>query len=613
MERMLEAPEHNESLDDEAKQPSERVTWWSSLQATSTRRALLLTALGGLLIAGLITALPRSEGANGALNASAITLGPRGNDTFNHAKSGDCLNWPDRTPDAAELVDCTDEHRFEVAASVDMRTFPGSEYGPDAAPPSQARIQQISQEQCSAAVRRYLGARFDPNSRFTISMLWSGDKAWRQSGERRMLCGLQLPGPNNQQLAFKGKVADVDQSKVWPAGTCLGIDPTTNQPTDIPVDCAAPHAMEVTGSVNLAEKFPGGLPREPEQDTFIKDACTRMTDAYLAPIQLRSTTLTLIYSTVSLPSWSAGSHQVSCSIGATLGNGGWSTLLNSAKGALMINGQPPIPPPNIPEERLNIPPLPTPVVDTSSSSSGSSSWPSSSSRLVVWFLVGVDGADRRAPAVPAPAAAADRPDGDADRRPDHNARATRQHIPQRTASAGPRPGGSPAAATPPGAEAPPPPPPPEAPPPPLLLPPLPWLGPPPPEPMLPAGRRARRRGRSRVAVRMSPQRFDELVSDALDLIPPELAAATDNVVVLVEDRNPEEPDLLGLYQGVALTERDSTYAGSLPDTITIYRHALLEVCETEDEVVDEVAITVIHEIAHHFGIDDDRLHELGWG
>jgi predicted heme/steroid binding protein len=189
-------------------------------------------------------------------------------------------------------------------------------------------------------------------------MLWSGDKAWRQSGERRMLCGLQLPGPNNQQLAFKGKVADVDQSKVWPAGTCLGIDPSTNQPTDIPVDCAAPHAMEVTGAVNLAEKFPADLPPEPDQDGFIKDACTRMTDAYLAPTQLRSTTLTLIYSTISLPSWSAGSHQVSCSIGATLGNGGWSTLLNSAKGPLMINGQPPIAPPDIPEDRLDLPPIP---------------------------------------------------------------------------------------------------------------------------------------------------------------------------------------------------------------------------------------------------------------
>jgi predicted heme/steroid binding protein len=361
MERMLEAPERLESgaslADSEDRQPSERVAWWQSLHATSTRRALLLTALGGLLIAGFITALPGGDGSSG-LTASTISLGPRGNDTFNHAKSGDCLSWPDRTPDAAEIVDCKDEHRFEVAESVDMRTFPGSEYGPDAAPPSPARIQQISQEQCSAAVKNYLGPRFDPNSRYTVSMLWSGDKAWRQSGERRMLCGLQLPGPNNQQLAFKGKVADIDQSKVWPAGTCLGIDPSTNQPTDIPVDCAAPHAMEVTGSVNLAEKFPQGLPPEPEQDGFIKDACTRMTDAYLVPIQLRSTTLTLIYSTISLPSWSAGSHQVSCSIGATLGNGGWSTLLNSAKGPLMINGQPPVAPPDIPVDRLNLPPIP---------------------------------------------------------------------------------------------------------------------------------------------------------------------------------------------------------------------------------------------------------------
>ena len=115
-----------------------------------------------------------------------------------------------------------------------------------------------------------------------------------------------------------------------------------------------------------------------------------------------------------------------------------------------------------------------------------------------------------------------------------------------------------------------------------------------------------------MAVRMDPQRFDELVSDALDLIPPRLAAVMDNVVVLVADRHPEEADLLGLYEGVALTERDSHYAGSLPDAITIYRDALLDICDHEDQVVDEVRITVVHEIAHHFGIDDDRLHELGW-
>ncbi|PRC61626.1 hypothetical protein C6A85_07535, partial [Mycobacterium sp. ITM-2017-0098] len=79
-------------------------------------------------------ALPSTD-PTGGLTANAISLGPRGNDTFDHAKSGDCLTWPDRTPDAAEIVDCVGEHRFEVAESVDMRTFPGSEYGPDAAPP----------------------------------------------------------------------------------------------------------------------------------------------------------------------------------------------------------------------------------------------------------------------------------------------------------------------------------------------------------------------------------------------------------------------------------------------------------------------------------------------
>ncbi|MFP5021102.1 metallopeptidase family protein [Pseudonocardia phyllosphaerae] len=114
-------------------------------------------------------------------------------------------------------------------------------------------------------------------------------------------------------------------------------------------------------------------------------------------------------------------------------------------------------------------------------------------------------------------------------------------------------------------------------------------------------------------VEMPHDRFDDLVGEALDLVPDELAQAMDNVVVLVEPRNGEEPDLLGLYEGVALTERTSDYAGELPDRITIYRDAVLEFCEDEDMVVDEVAITVVHEVAHHFGVSEERLHELGWG
>ncbi|MTD56362.1 metallopeptidase family protein [Amycolatopsis pithecellobii] len=114
-------------------------------------------------------------------------------------------------------------------------------------------------------------------------------------------------------------------------------------------------------------------------------------------------------------------------------------------------------------------------------------------------------------------------------------------------------------------------------------------------------------------VEMSAARFEELVADALDEVPAEFAKAMDNVVVLVEEENAEAPEILGLYHGIALTERTTDYGGVLPDRISIYRRPILAICETEDQVIDEVLITVVHEIAHHFGIDDQKLHELGWG
>ena len=114
---------------------------------------------------------------------------------------------------------------------------------------------------------------------------------------------------------------------------------------------------------------------------------------------------------------------------------------------------------------------------------------------------------------------------------------------------------------------------------------------------------------------MDRERFEELVERALDGIPDELAAHVSNVVVLVEDEPPEgEPDdLLGLYEGVALTERESWNGGvQFPDRIFVFRNPLLDYCDTEEQLVEEVRVTVVHEVAHHFGIDDDRLHDLGY-
>jgi predicted Zn-dependent protease with MMP-like domain len=113
---------------------------------------------------------------------------------------------------------------------------------------------------------------------------------------------------------------------------------------------------------------------------------------------------------------------------------------------------------------------------------------------------------------------------------------------------------------------------------------------------------------------MSREDFEGVVSDALDTVPPELAKLMNNVVILVEDDGPPGlPELLGLYEGTPLTKRnDSWAAGSLPDRITIFRRPTLRICETPSEVAAEVRVTVIHEIAHHFGIGEARLHDLGW-
>jgi predicted Zn-dependent protease with MMP-like domain len=110
---------------------------------------------------------------------------------------------------------------------------------------------------------------------------------------------------------------------------------------------------------------------------------------------------------------------------------------------------------------------------------------------------------------------------------------------------------------------------------------------------------------------ISPQRFEALVEDALEAVPDELWERVENVAVVVEDENPDDPDVLGLYEGLPITDRWD-YAGALPDKISIYRIPLCLMCEDEDDLVEEIRVTVVHEIAHHVGIDDDALHKMGW-
>lgn len=110
----------------------------------------------------------------------------------------------------------------------------------------------------------------------------------------------------------------------------------------------------------------------------------------------------------------------------------------------------------------------------------------------------------------------------------------------------------------------------------------------------------------------SGRRFEELVGEALDGLPAWVQERLDNVEVLIEERPPrDEPDLLGRYHGIPLTERDGGYAGVLPDTITLFRSTIEREARDEEELREIVAHTVVHELAHFFGISDDRLREMG--
>jgi len=115
--------------------------------------------------------------------------------------------------------------------------------------------------------------------------------------------------------------------------------------------------------------------------------------------------------------------------------------------------------------------------------------------------------------------------------------------------------------------------------------------------------------------RMTDEQFDAIVEEALDDVPGELMAMLDNVAFFVEaEPPPEDPDLLGIYEGTPLTERGEWWSqGSLPDRITLYRGPLTRMCGDAAELREEIAVTVVHEIAHHFGIEEAALHELGWG
>jgi hypothetical protein len=258
------------------------------------------------------------------------------------AHPGDCLNWPTGAPERAAVVNCVSDHVFEVADSEAVTQSSGP------APSStDAGLRPEFQQKCTDAVDRYLGPRYDPGGRFVVGMVWQSTGVDRQAAGR-LVCGLQLPSDGAASVPFRGRVADQDQSNVWPLGTCLGI--RNGQPTEVVVDCASPHALEITGTEDLSNVFTQAAPSVEAQDSVVQDACTSLTTAYLAPTTLASTGLVLRYRPIEAAGWDTGTRKTACRIGFPKPDGSWATLVGDAETSLVVDGRPAAPPPPSPVE-----------------------------------------------------------------------------------------------------------------------------------------------------------------------------------------------------------------------------------------------------------------------
>lgn len=259
-----------------------------SVKFWASRRALLAALLCAQLIAGFVAVVAVGPSAGSATDDDHTDT------VFRSAHAGSCLTWQPEPPQRPAFVQCNSPHLFEVVNSLS----------------GDAGDADI--ETCAVSGRRYLGPHYDPNSKFTYGLLRSVGSG---PGPRLSLCGLQLPGPNGQQLPFRGLVAEQDQSRVWPPGTCLGADMKGGQTGLVPVDCAEPHSVEAVGPVDLSAHFHDGpAPSDTEQEAVLRPACMKMATAYLAPKTLYASDLTLNYGPIAPSSWSAGSHQALCAL-----------------------------------------------------------------------------------------------------------------------------------------------------------------------------------------------------------------------------------------------------------------------------------------------------------
>ncbi|MDA3630927.1 septum formation family protein [Saccharopolyspora oryzae] len=298
----------------------------------NTRLVMICAVIGALLVLVVSALLNWPTGTRSA-GPDQQGSSPAPKVVFS-APPGSCLSWAEADASDIRQVTCDEPHLFEVTGTADLRPqfddkapFPGTE-----------QWQQIKQERCVEVSTGFLSGRFDPNGRFSVGAFTPSEEGWAD-GDRTLHCGLQQPGPSGKLYPIKGSASTTDQSNIYSEGRCLGINGTAVWD---PVDCAKPHAVEITGVVNLGEEFPGGWPAEKDQDPFLFTRCGELTGRFAGdPNAAKDKGLVIYWDTLSEESWNAGSRQVNCKVSAQLPDGsGLAPVTGSIKGDVRVGKEP---------------------------------------------------------------------------------------------------------------------------------------------------------------------------------------------------------------------------------------------------------------------------------
>lgn len=339
----------NPSEDEELKQAAaedpdgeaaKKAPVWSRPKWLVTVAAIIV----GALIAVLAVYLSHDDVEEQKLPSLTVGGATDAGRGFDYATMGSCLHWDIAESDGSLInfrrVNCDTPHRFEVAGVIDLNRYPNQRFDKDADPLSPVQVESLRQGLCRPLVDSYLPKGLDPSGRFDVGILEPDATAWG-SGVRTLVCGIQASVANSDNPIFKDRVGEQSQALTWAAGTCLDIIPNTKTPGHA-VNCSQKHVIEVIGSIDLNDHFKGQMPTTRQQNAYSEKRCVEMANKYVGNAdKLRKTTLTPVWSRVSLAGWNAGSRIVNCYLSKS-GRDGLAELQYTVKSPkLLINGKKP--------------------------------------------------------------------------------------------------------------------------------------------------------------------------------------------------------------------------------------------------------------------------------